>query len=87
MPDKLWEIRPGEVTEKVVTLKHASKTAVKWPAPADLQAMLWDKPVVEIARTIGVSDVAVVKHAAKHGLTKPPRVATGWKQSSERAAR
>jgi integrase len=48
-------------------------SAVVWPEPAALQAMLWGMPVVEIARAIGVSDVAVMKHAAKHGLAKPPR--------------
>jgi hypothetical protein len=42
-------------------------------------------PVVKIARQLGVSDVAVMKHAAKHGLTKPPR--GYWlKLSNEKAA-
>jgi integrase len=68
-----WAIRPKGAAKNVVPFQPAEKTAVEWPAPADLQAMLWKMPVVEIARSLGVSDVAVVKHAAKHGLTKPPR--------------
>ena len=83
--EKLWEIRPTAGPKNLVPFKPAAKTAVEWPAPADLQAMLWEKPVVELARALGVSDVAVVKHAAKHGLTKPPR--GHWlKQSPEKAA-
>lgn len=84
--EKLWKIRPTAGPKNLVPFKPAAKTAVEWPAPADLQAMLWEKPVVEIARALGVSDVAVVKHAAKHGLTKPPR--GHWlKQSQEGTAR
>jgi integrase len=84
--EKLWEIHPTAGPENLVTFKPAAKTAVEWPSPEALQAMLWEKPAVEIARALGVSDVAVVKHAAKHGLTKPPR--GYWlKQSPEKAAR
>jgi integrase len=95
--DKLWKIGPAAGPDNVISMGQPTvaeadetatgrKSAVVWPAPADLQAMLWQRPVVDIARDLGVSDVAVVKHAAKHGLTKPPR--GYWlKQSSEGTAR
>lgn len=71
--EKLWEVLPSAGPANLLPFKPAAKPAVEWPSPEELQAMLWEKPAVEIARAIGVSDVAVVKHAAKHGLTKPPR--------------
>jgi integrase len=87
--EKLWKIFPV-APENVVPIAPAenaeSGQTSRWPAPAALQAMLWEMPVVEIARTIGVSDVAVMKHAAKHELSKPPR--GYWlKQFPENAAR
>ena len=82
--EKLWDIHPTAEPKNLLRFKPAAKTAVAWPSQEELQAMLWEKPVVEIARALGVSDVAVVKHAAKHGLTKPPR--GYWlKQSPEKA--
>lgn len=83
--DKLWQILPIAGPVNLVPFRPAAKTTLEWPSPEKLQAMLWEKPVVEIARALGVSDVAVVKHAAKHGLTKPPR--GHWlKQSPEKKA-
>ena len=67
-----WSIRPAGGAANVIPFKDA-KPAVDWPAPDALQAMLWEKPAVEIAAALGVSDVARAKHAKRHGLTKPPR--------------
>jgi integrase len=71
--EKLWEIHPTAEPKNLLPFKPTAKTAVEWPSPEALQAMLWDKPAVEIARALGVSDKAVEKHAKKHGLTRPPR--------------
>jgi integrase len=64
-----WAIRPAGGAPNVIPFKPA----VEWPAPDELQKLLWKKPAVEIARMLGVSDKAVEKHAKRHGLTKPPR--------------
>lgn len=68
-----WAIRPKGGAKNVVAFKPAAKRAPKWPAPEELQKLLWQKPAVEIARMLGVSDKAVEKHAKKHGLLRPPR--------------
>lgn len=65
-----WSIRPAKNAPNVIPF---TRRAVEWPETAELQRLLWEKPVVEIARGLGVSDKAVEKHAAKLGLTKPPR--------------
>ena len=38
-----------------------------------LASILWEKPTVEIARELGITDSAVGKWAKKYGLVKPPR--------------
>ena len=84
--EKLWKIHPTAGPKNLLPFQPTAKSAVQWPSPEDLQAMLWQRPVVEIAREIGVSDVAVVKHATRHRLTKPPR--GYWlKHSSQTASR
>ena len=71
--EKLWNVRPTAGPKNLVPFKPVAKTAVEWPSPEALQALLWEKPAVEIARALGVTDKAVEKHAKKHGLTRPPR--------------
>lgn len=39
----------------------------------DLEALVWSKPTVEVAKLLGVSDVAVSKRCKLLGITKPPR--------------
>lgn len=68
--EKLWAIYPTNGPANLVPFKD---TATKWPDADELQVMLWEKPAVAIARELGVSDKAVEKHAAKLGLTRPPR--------------
>lgn len=72
--EKLWNILPTAGPKN----RHAPfapkmTSAVQWPSPEDLQAMLWEMPAVEIASKLGVTSKAVEKHAAKIGLTRPPR--------------
>jgi integrase len=73
--EKLWDILPTDGPANLLPFAATAEKepAVKWPCPEALQALLWEKPVVEIAREIGVTDKAVEKHAKKHGLTRPPR--------------
>lgn len=39
----------------------------------DLEALVWSKPMIEIAKILGVSDVAIAKRCKLLGITKPPR--------------
>lgn len=85
--EKLWKILPTDGPANLLPFGSTAEkdNAGKWPSPDAMQALLWEKPVVQIAKDLEVSDVAVLKHAAKHGLTKPPR--GYWlKQSPEKAA-
>lgn len=39
----------------------------------ELQVMVWTMPTIEVAKILGVSDVAVSKRCKKLGISKPPR--------------
>ena len=39
----------------------------------ELFALIWEKPTVEVARDMGISDVAVAKLCARLQVPKPPR--------------
>ena len=54
--------------------KHAYHKGLKlWPKPELLKGMVWNKPVLHIARDIGVSEVAVKKHCKRLNIETPPR--------------
>jgi len=42
-------------------------------APEDLEFLVWSRPTVDVARILGVSDVAVAKRCKKYGIKKPGR--------------
>lgn len=54
-----------------------------WPSAEELQKMLWEKPTIQIAKELGVSDKAVAKWAKYYKLTKPPR--GYWSKKENRA--
>lgn len=54
----------------------------------ELYALVWSKPTTEIAREIGVSDVAVAKACQRHSIPKPPlgywaKVQSGQKMGAQ----
>jgi hypothetical protein len=44
-----------------------------WPTDEELGQLLWEKPAVQVARDIGVSDVAIAKRCKRRQIDKPPR--------------
>jgi hypothetical protein len=53
---------------------------VQWPADADLAKQVWVEPATSLARTLGVSSVAVKKRCKRRGIPTPPR--GYWAQTS-----
>jgi hypothetical protein len=54
---------------KMVTRKNPTL----WPSPDLLRVMVWRKPLLQIAKDLGVSDVAVKKRCNRLGILTPPR--------------
>lgn len=46
---------------------------IAWPANETLQQLVWVTPTQTLAKQLGVSGAAVVKHCKREGISKPPR--------------
>lgn len=46
---------------------------VERPSKEELEQLVWEKPTVQIAKDLGVSDVAIGKWCESYGINKPPR--------------
>lgn len=49
------------------------QTKITWPADADLQQLVWQKPVDSIAGDLGVSGAAIKKRCSSKGIATPGR--------------
>lgn len=49
------------------------KEAESWPSIEDMKKMIWEKPMVKIAKELGKSDVAVRKFCERNQIDRPPR--------------
>jgi hypothetical protein len=69
-----WELQQQVVSEginkKVVHLKGRK---VERPSKEELEKMIWETSVSEVARKFGVSNVAVAKWCKNYGISTPPR--------------
>lgn len=54
---------------KMVTRKNPTL----WPSPDLLKILVWKKPVLQVAKDLGVSDAAVKKRCKRLGIPTPPR--------------
>ena len=65
---------PAAKSAKSVSVSRIKRpTKITWPDKEHLAKLLWEKPTVQIAAELGVSDTAVKKHCRLLGIEKPPR--------------
>lgn len=68
-------VRPA--IAQVVTIPCAlpalPRHKIAWPSNEELKVLVWQQSVVQLAKTLGVSDVAFKKHCKKQGIPTPPR--------------
>ena len=66
---------------------HKSQQRVDWDNILDEQliGLMWSKPASQLAKDLGVSDVAIAKHCKKRRIEKPPR--GYWAMKIENQAR
>lgn len=67
-----------DVTKSAKFLESARKDKFEYrkvprPSKEELHKMLWEKPTLQIAKELGVSDKAITKWAKRYGIEKPPR--------------
>ena len=49
------------------------QTKINWPTPEKMKELLWEKPTIQLAAELGVSDKAIDKFCKKNKIEKPPR--------------
>lgn len=66
-----------EITRESVTCRKecAAKfnEKIDWPSDTELSEMVWQGPVLQLARRLGVSEVSVKKRCRARGISTPPR--------------
>jgi hypothetical protein len=72
----IYKCKCGAQIHKVS--KQCNKCVIKitkiiWPTIQDMKTMVWQIPTNQIAKKLGVSDVAIAKFCKKHNIQKPPR--------------
>lgn len=61
------------LNSKNISVKDYKKYNNKYPSKDTLEKLLWEKPSTEVAKDLGISDTALLKHCKKNGIEKPPR--------------
>lgn len=56
-----------------------------WPEPEILNQLVWESPMISVAKNIGVSDSALKHHCTKAGITTPGR--GYWLRKDKRIAK
>ena len=65
------EVRENPCCSCECSAKNQEK--VIWPPSDLLRVMVWKKPVLQVAKDLGVSDAAVKKRCKRLGIPTPPR--------------
>lgn len=68
-----YQAKKAKKAPKEPKIPKPIETKAQWPSAEELQRLVLEKPVTEVAKALGVSDKAVEKHCMKLGLMKRPR--------------
>lgn len=63
-----WELTPEWISAWTFTPDLPAAAKTRWPVDAALQKMVTSTPLRQLAKTLGVSDVAIRKHCLKKGI-------------------
>ena len=65
------ETYSGKNKQKKLKTKKERPTKIVWPSIAEMSVLVYSKPIKDLAKDLGVSDVAISKFCKKHNITKP----------------
>lgn len=74
----------GNKKQKIKKVR-VGKKKILWPEKETLKKLVWEKPTIQIAKSLGVSDAAISKWCRIYQITKPPR--GYWAKQMARMAR
>jgi hypothetical protein len=78
---EFWRLNSGAVQAENIVVELPRKKIVTWPSDKALAKLMEHKPMVEIARELGVSDVAVRKRCIIRKILQPKARSVGVKWS------
>lgn len=70
------KVKPPKVSEIDPMWRHRIKPHLRLkqrPSVKDLSKMVWDKPILQISKDLGCSDVVVAKWCKQDNITRPPQ--------------
>lgn len=71
--EAFYNIKPDQFSRTPVTVSSAPpRKVVQYPPDDVLRRLVWEKPVIQIARELNCSDPAVHRHCKKQGIPTPP---------------
>jgi len=71
---EFWALTPAKVQTLKLEVKLPKEAQSReWPTKRKLASLIKQRPVSQVAKEFGVSDVAVRKHCRKLGLDLPER--------------
>ena len=65
------ETYAGKNKEKVIKERKARQSKIVWPTIEEMSILVFTKPIIELSKDLGVSDVAINKFCKKHNIIKP----------------
>lgn len=66
-------LKPSQINPDWRKTPRPNSRKVERPTKEELEKLLWEKPTLQIAKELGVSDKAIEKWAKIYNLNKPPR--------------
>ena len=70
---EFWKLTPARIRATKVEVDLPKPRGIDWPANGELKKLVWQKPLIHVAKEAGVSNVAVKKRCEKLGIALPPR--------------
>lgn len=70
---EFWKLAPASLNGGAKCSRLPQVSQVRWPSKQTLSIAVAQRPLVQVAKEIGVSDVALRKHCLKLGLTLPKK--------------
>lgn len=74
--DKPKQLKPKNIqnnTNQNTKERKSRPTKIEWPSNQELTKIVFEKPIYILAKELGVSDVAIVKHCKKYNIERPKR--------------
>lgn len=68
---EFWELTPESIRSAKLDVELPIQKRVAWPTKAKLTKLVWAKPMMHAAKTLGVSDVALRKRCLSIGIVLP----------------